>query len=634
MLFGKTPSFIKTLADSDNEKIIFIFKQVNPSIYTIIAVIYYIFPSIIKDLTRLKAFKDYQSPLFETTNQSESNFNFSGSCGSPLKDDNSITELINTSIASKICNKNPWRDGEECYGQLDIDLAQKVINDIANHNFSKDCKGWVFILCGDDSIQNSTFLLSYNIGMKNFSRGFAKYHGLVQYKNRSIKSYVQQQNLMIPHSTPDIHIESRFEMTTDVSLIFKNTMNEENCTLSHINDSSQVLLNQKVEIGKSHVLCEQLWNQILLLYMIKNDIVNVKNLSCDGTLLEPSYNYGSMKYEELQKKCNEILSDVIIINDTADEIIDTSLESIVKKVFNRPLFEITDQIWELIKYASSYNDLRKILTFIFQISSRSSIVNIPMNNNRLAELIREISQQRLAIPHLSSTEPLELLLEIGIEKVMKDYEYIFSESKICLLSDMSIGENKTQPQIESTMNVRKSLAPSALEMNQNRKTLLHGTGSLDSNDDLDGIRNSRFNEKVSDKSISKIAQIHLAIEHILMMQNNLSMDNMDYKQIARKILENPTVLFEDLQAQKYDKLQILINDKKVIQLVDNLMPNSQKITIKSENKFKHVQNVFYFNVEQIVPSLVQKENEGDVTDKKGDVFHFFNYASITSKYSS
>lgn len=128
-----------------------------------------------------------------------------------------------------------------------------------------------------------------------------------------------------------------------------------------------------------------------------------------------------------------------------------------------------------------------------------------------------------------------------------------------------------------------------------------------------------------------MAKIHLAIEHILMIQNNLNLDN-DYKQIAKKILESPIVSFEDLQAQKCDKLQIPINDKKVIQLVDNLIPNSQKVIIKSENKFKNVENTFYFNIEQIVPSLMRKESEEETAERKADTFHFINYSRITSKY--
>jgi protein zwilch len=58
----------------------------------------------------------------------------------------------------------------------------------------------------------------------------------------------------------------------------------------------------------------------------------------------------------------------------------------------------------------------------------------------LAELILEVGQNRLAIPCLSGTEPMELLLEIGLEKVTKDYQYIFAESKIYNLNDLKITE--------------------------------------------------------------------------------------------------------------------------------------------------------------------------------------------------
>lgn len=56
--------------------------------------------------------------------------------------------------------------------------------------------------------------------------------------------------------------------------------------------------------------------------------------------------------------------------------------------------------------------------------------NTPRSKNRLASLIRDISEKR-NIPRLSGSEPLEILLEIGLQKISKDYEHIFSESKIC-----------------------------------------------------------------------------------------------------------------------------------------------------------------------------------------------------------
>lgn len=65
-------------------------------------------------------------------------------------------------------------------------------------------------------------------------------------------------------------------------------------------------------------------------------------------------------------------------------------------------------------------------------NQRNFSQNTPKNNNRLTTLIRDISEKR-NIPRLTGSEPLEILLEIGLQKVSKDYEYIFTESKICSL---------------------------------------------------------------------------------------------------------------------------------------------------------------------------------------------------------
>lgn len=66
--------------------------------------------------------------------------------------------------------------------------------------------------------------------------------------------------------------------------------------------------------------------------------------------------------------------------------------------------------------------------------------NMPTNNNRLANWIRDLAEKRMAIPQLNGSEPLELLLEIGIEKVAKDYDFIFTESKICSAENLKFKE--------------------------------------------------------------------------------------------------------------------------------------------------------------------------------------------------
>lgn len=157
--------------------------------------------------------------------------------------------------------------------------------------------------------------------------------------------------------------------------------------------------------------------------------------------------------------------------------------------------------------------------------------NLPTNSNRLSELIRDVARQRIAIPCLSGSQPLELLLEIGLERIVKDYELIFKQSKILDLnfSKMNINEN----QQEAPPNVRKSLHNAqrgtihgnAANANE-RKTLLHNT--LEKGADASvhlGFQNSSFIASDVNFKLSKLAQVHLIMEHLLMIQINLNLEN-------------------------------------------------------------------------------------------------------------
>lgn len=550
-----------------------------------------------------------------------------------------INDLINYSIASKIILAKPWTEIEEAYTPIDISSARDIIMNLSNQTFPKDSQGWIFILCTDENApqNNATFLLSCCIKSNQNVRGIANYHGIIKDGEKSMENLLKRHfSIISPNSKLNAQMESLFEICPEVCLKFVNYSMAQKPPIAHIDESSEVVLYQTVEIGKSHFLCEDFWSQIQLLNMIKLDIVNFKNTSCDGTMSEPTYNYGSidMVFESLQGKVSDILSEVILVGEDVNAISDTGLESVIKRAAHRPLTEISDQLWDLLKFTNSYSDLKKIITHIFQIASRSNVVNIPMNNNRLSELVRELSQQRLAIPHLIGTEPLELLLEIGIEKLMKDYEFILSESRICNLSDMKFGSGSHQTKGDNRLSVRKSLAAADLnQSDRSRKTLLKTHNSLESNedDDFGNVRNSRFVEREVELNISKLAQIHLIVEHLLLIHNNINMDN-DYTTIIKKLFEKPLVPFDDLQYQKFDRFEISINDKKVIQLVDGLIPNSQKFKLQSENKFKDVTSVFYFNIEQIVPPLEKQEKENEVEDKSGDAFHFISYTTIASKF--
>lgn len=540
------------------------------------------------------------------------------------------------SIANNLlCHTKPWQDVEESYTPIAISLARDILNNVCDQQFSKDSHGWIFVLCSDEAeaSNNATFLLSCCISASGYRRGIAEYFGIVRHEDKSAENLIKRHRFVAPPSAKlDCQMESLFEISPNVSLKFSNNM--PNPSINHIDRTSEVVLYQQVEVGKCHALHEDFWSQIELLNFIKNDILNFKNSSCDGTLAEPPFSFGlsDQTFESLQERVNRILSDMNIIGDEpTDAVLDTGLEAVVRRARQRPLVEITDQLWDLLKFTSSYGDLKKTFTFIFQIASRSNIVNIPTNHNRLGELIRELCLQRLAIPHLVGTEPLELLLEIGIEKLLKDYEFIFAESKICKLEDMIVGGGESHAKFDKRLSVRKSLS-GAVEGNKMRKTLLKSNVASNFIDDEEtGVRNSRFVEREVESNITRLTKIHLAVEHLLLIQNNLSLDN-DYTSIVQRLFEQPLAPLNDIQQPKFDKFEFPINDKKVCQLVDRMVPNSQKIILQSGNKFKDVQSVFYFNIEQIVPPLDVKEKEGEVIDKLGDSFHFTSYTSIDRKY--
>lgn len=148
----------------------------------------------------------------------------------------------------------------------------------------------------------------------------------------------------------------------------------------------------------------------------------------------------------------------------------------------------------------------------------------------MAEIICKLSQQQLAVPHLSGSEPLELLLEIGIEKATKDYEYIFTESKICSGKDLT-APPKIKVSESDNLKVRKTLisamAPQTTTTTTtralNRPTMISRNTCVQSEPQLNvvGFQNSSFCRDVAEQRIDRLAQIHLLMEHLLLIHIHL-----------------------------------------------------------------------------------------------------------------
>lgn len=267
-----------------------------------------------------------------------------------------------------------------------------------------------------------------------------------------------------------------------------------------------------------------------------------------------------------------------------EEDVNVNIENIIEKAKTRESIELTDQLWDALKGCSSFADLKLAFEYIFHcavkynivvsewsncfwgrpsiLTSHLSLQNVPASKNRLAKWIIDLSEKRMTIPHLNGSEPLELLLDIGIDKVTRDYEFIFTESKLCSAEGLKYTEkwvilfntiltkyflksnlNRTIVKIESeSSNVRKSLKAlmndpanqKKAEMN-NRKTLLHtSTRSMKMEEETNCNKNSYFEKNKIEKRLAHLGQIHLILEHLLSIrstfyhENGLSTVRLDY----------------------------------------------------------------------------------------------------------
>lgn len=270
-----------------------------------------------------------------------------------------------------------------------------------------------------------------------------------------------------------------------------------------------------------------------------------------------------------------------------------------------------------------------------------------------------MANRRLAIPRLSGSEPLELLLEIGLEKLYKDYEYIFVESKICsayylknkryfkilflgyiftkpyicmYIFIFSIAQdNKENDAVEP--NVRKSLRNAVMQDNAAiRKTLLHtGVKSTCNKMKTDMcLKNSNFDEHASAKTLAKLLQIHCTLEHLLMIHIHLNLSNIYYEVCDQLLRKTPRVV-DMISDSLTDEMEIQLSAHYFSNILNGKDPHSRRITMKSKNKYREVKSTSYYNMENICPPNISEPFSIEEKDySKENVYYNWSYCKITT----
>uniref|UniRef100_A0A6P4E764 Protein zwilch n=1 Tax=Drosophila rhopaloa TaxID=1041015 RepID=A0A6P4E764_DRORH len=558
--------------------------------------------------------------------------------GSPLKDDCLVDAIGDLSIDLQLEHSNPWKLEEEYHRGIPVDKARSII--CSEFLQMSEGLGSVWILC-DGADSGQTQLLQYEFNPTHFSRGILSYQGVLPAYMVSSQSLVRQHG-KAPEETL---IENSYQVNPQMRLRCFWSSNAALPSLINLNDC-EVALNHTFRVGECSPLTQDFLNQLRILVYIREDIVSYHKDVKRGVARDPTYRCGSgVDMDELRESINQTMTDVSgFINRYSIGNAEFDIEDVVQRAKVRRLTDLTDKLWELLKCCDSYKDLKMAFNMLFQCATRCNIVNTPTNKNRLAKIITELANRRLAMPCLSGAEPLELLLEIGLEKLYKDYEFIYTESKMCstnlLKEDCSEAANddgspQNLPQLRKSLHnaVRGDPTPGA----GMRKTLLHHNGAVKSgnakyagDDDDAGFKNSHFDEQESSERVSKLFQIHCTLEHLLMMHIHLNLANV-YNDVCCELLKKPPKLVEAIDDQLSDVMDIRLSAHYVRDHLDGKEPYSRHITMRSHNKFRELKTTFYFNSENICPpNLAQCFQCDDKEMVQERTYHSWLYRKILS----
>ncbi|PNF41420.1 hypothetical protein B7P43_G14116 [Cryptotermes secundus] len=116
--------------------------------------------------------------------------------------------------------------------------------------------------------------------------------------------------------------------------------------------------------------------------------------------------------------------------------------SVQEAVSNKlaPYLDFVHHLFLLLANCRDSENLSKCFLLVFQEiqSGDAKIFVHPRNPTKVAHILRELMRDSSSLPALSGIGSLELLLEIGLEKLTKDYTHIFLSSKLTTLEQLKL----------------------------------------------------------------------------------------------------------------------------------------------------------------------------------------------------
>lgn len=118
---------------------------------------------------------------------------------------------------------------------------------------------------------------------------------------------------------------------------------------------------------------------------------------------------------------------------------------------HRKNLDFTDHLWNILMQCTSYSELEEAMKFVFAVLSNGEFY--PMvhrkNDTVIAQMVREACEGKLRTPNLAGgTYAIQLLAEIGLEKLRQDYVHAFLSKELVVLGNIEsfIGTDGSFPE--------------------------------------------------------------------------------------------------------------------------------------------------------------------------------------------
>uniref|UniRef100_A0A182MIA5 Protein zwilch n=1 Tax=Anopheles culicifacies TaxID=139723 RepID=A0A182MIA5_9DIPT len=588
------PSYIHTLTEN-NDKIIFAFRR-NTNIPT--------------DMNCIDIKK---SPKRNTSNSLDVS-------GSPLRDvsyeEFEAMEYLKESREHTV--ENLWTPEEETYGPLATEKARSILQNFIN----LDCRigrGSIWTLCsGTDTDRTVLLQLSINSTSNNerqFTRGIVRFTGVHASNDISLSQLIDIHRQRAGDGmkfNPKIQIQQWCKLCPAITVCCSWHTMGESATFS-IERNARVRLSQEFPINNgafSHSSKAQyFWQQLQRLASMREKIMDIRANRESGYACNDFIGEDEMDLEYVKQKVNNILSSFLAVEPTDYKT--GSIADTIWQVEKRNLTDVMERLYDALTICSNYDDLKAAIDYIFHLSTHSNIVNVPTNGTRFAQLILAMIQDRLAIPSLTGSEPYELLLECGLNKLMNDYRTIFSESGVYELEFEKLFQPQvtnprksryatgTGPQIDTHHSTKHSAShlfqPTVEERSREKSILL-----------------SNFDEDEVKIRINRLAQVHLLLEHLLLLESAVNVSSI-YGRVCELYLSQQPYSYGEIYNRKTDLLEFDMDEFMLLGKADQLLPCARRVTMSSTNLLQKMETVFYQNIWPLLPGRLypQFEHEDD-----------------------